>query len=219
MFEILSGFGVLVIPFLMNEYIYIGGLLLLVLMKLLQKTPLCMLIKQPALLAASIHRSMFGLSQGKVKTGLRCAWEGAFRVLLSSLAFLSLCLQWSTLSLMCDELPSQSEAEVAQASGCILPTCHTSAGREALIAAEYGSGTNACIIKLQACHCTQWAGIHTNLCYSVGPIFCSTTLDGAPHALQRVNVVLCAVVAPPVWLVLYLCLLARREFRKSRILH
>ena len=44
-----------------------------------------------------------------------------------------------------------------------------------------------------------------NLCYSLGPIFCSTGLDGAPHALlQRTSVVLCAVIAPPVWLCLYL---------------
>ena len=31
--------------------------------------------------------------------------------------------------------------------------------------------------------------------------------DRAPHALQRVNVVLCAVVAPVLWLLLYVCLL------------
>ena len=39
----------------------------------------------------------------------------------------------------------------------------------------------------------------------MGPIFCATGLDGAPHALlQRTSVVLCAVIAPPLWLCLYL---------------
>ncbi|CAE7222686.1 EIF4E2 [Symbiodinium natans] len=206
MFEVLSGFGILALPFLMNEYVYMGGLLLLVLMKLVQKVPVLALLRQPALLAATSRQSMFRLSQEHESQGPGCAWEAAFRLLLSSVAFVSLGLQWSSLATMCTDQPSWEEAYDSAAAGCILPACHTDAVWEALLS-EYTPSANMCLIRLRTCHCTQRAGIHTNLCYSLGPIFCSTGLDGAPHALlQRVSILLCAMIAPPLWFLLYLCL-------------
>ncbi|CAE7515530.1 EIF4E2 [Symbiodinium sp. CCMP2592] len=203
--EILSGFGILVLPFLMNEYIYVAGLVLLVLMKLLRRVPLLSLLQKPAMLATSTRSSLFGLSQGPVPEDVCCcAWEATFRVLLSGLAFVSLAIQWDALSSMCAEQPSLREAQESEARGCPLLGCGDVA-REALLAAHEADGGEACLLRLRACHCIQRAGIHTNLCYSLGPIFCSTGLDGAPHALlQRTSVVLCAVIAPPVWLCLYL---------------
>ena len=169
--EILSGFGILVLPFLMNEYIYVAGLLLLVLAKLLRRLPLLSLLQKPAMLATSHRSSLFGLSQGPVpEDGCCCAWEATFRVLLSGLAFVSLAIQWDALSSMCAEQPSLKEAQESEARGCPLLGCGDVA-REALLSAYAyeADEAEACLLRLRACHCIQRAGIHTNLagCFGI----------------------------------------------------